>query len=122
MPERPVDDEREHRITYEIIVDANGPEEQAMGWHYYLDESLQFPFRARCIAERAISPLRIRDEVEVVGMAPEEDCLHDMIVLAKWEDRTFGVHLSQLEGIAVDEETRQAIGDWQYWVARGYEL
>jgi hypothetical protein len=25
--------EREERITMEIIVDANGPEEQAMGWY-----------------------------------------------------------------------------------------
>jgi hypothetical protein len=32
------------------------------------------------------------------------------------------VPLSQLEGVAVDEHTRQAIEDWQYWVARGYEL
>jgi Calcium binding len=30
--------------------------------------------------------------------------------------------LSQLEGMAVDDETRQAIEDWHYWVARGYEL
>jgi hypothetical protein len=28
----------------------------------------------------------------------------------------------QLEGIQVDEETRQAIEDWHYWVNRGYEL
>jgi hypothetical protein len=24
--------------------------------------------------------------------------------------------------VAVDEPTRQAIEDWQYWVAQGYEL
>ncbi len=30
------DKEREERITMEIIVDAYGPEEQAMGWYYYL--------------------------------------------------------------------------------------
>jgi len=27
-----------------------------------------------------------------------------------------------LEGVQVDEETQQAIEDWQYWVGRGYEL
>ena len=26
---------------------------------------------ARCVAERAISPLRVGDEVEVVGMVPQ---------------------------------------------------
>ena len=29
--------DREERIEMEIIVDAYGPEEQAMGWYYYLD-------------------------------------------------------------------------------------
>jgi hypothetical protein len=28
----------------------------------------------------------------------------------------------QLEGIGVDEETRQAIEDWHYWVNQGYKL
>jgi hypothetical protein len=28
----------------------------------------------------------------------------------------------QLEGVAVDDHSRQVIEDWQYWVAQGYEL
>ena len=44
------DKTREERISMEIIVDANGPEEQAMGWYYYLEEKLQFPFTALCRA------------------------------------------------------------------------
>jgi hypothetical protein len=31
---------REDRIYNDIIVDANGPEEQAMGWYYYLDDKI----------------------------------------------------------------------------------
>ena len=34
--------ERENRIEMEIIVDAFGPEEQAMGWYYYLEEKLHY--------------------------------------------------------------------------------
>ena len=113
---------REERIQDEIVVDAYGPEEQAMGWYYYLEENLQFPFRARCVAERAISPLRPGDEVEVVGLPPEEECQHEMFVQMRWERRTLAVPLSQLEGIAVDAQTQQAIEDWHYWVNRGYEL
>jgi len=30
--------ERENRIAEEIIVDAYGPEEQAMGWYYWIDQ------------------------------------------------------------------------------------
>ena len=36
--------------------------------------------------------------------------------------RDLAVPLAQLEGIGVDEETQEAIEDWHYWVARGYEF
>ena len=49
---------RENRISDEVIVDAYGPEEQAMGWYYYLDNKIRFPFRAKCIASKTGSPLR----------------------------------------------------------------
>src|SRR5438874_9517852 len=103
------DEEREQRIEMEIIADAYGPEEQAMGWYNYLADTLHFPFSARCVARRATSPLEPGDEVEVVGMAPEEECEHDMFVLIQWRPRPLAVPLMQLEGIEVDEETQQAI-------------
>lgn len=120
MAPMPKDTEREERIHAEIIVDAYGGDEQAMGWYYYLEGMLQFPFLARCVAERAISPLRVGDEVAVVGLAPEEECQHEMFVEMPWEQRTLAVPLSQLEGVAADTPTRQAIDDWRYWVKQGY--
>ncbi len=122
MAGRSKDEEREERISMEIIVDAYGPEEQALGWYTYLSENLQFPFSARCIAKRAISPLKVGDEVKVVKMAPDEECEHDMFVMIKWKNLQFGVPLMQLEGVKVDEETQQAIEDWHYWVEQGSEL
>jgi hypothetical protein len=112
---------RERRITDEIIVDAYGPEEQAMGWYYYLDAKLRFPFPAKCIAERVISPLNIGQKVEVVGMAPEAECEHEMFVEIPWNGRRLGVPLAQLKPAAkVDKDTRQAVADWHYWVDQGY--
>ncbi len=122
MDEMARDDEREERITMEIMVDAYSPEEQALGWYYYLDEKLHVPFTAKCIVQRATSPLRVGDEVDIVGMPPEEECEHEMFVLTRWERGTLAVPLSQLEGVVVDAETQQAIEDWHYWVDRGYEL
>ncbi len=122
MIRRAKDDEREERINMEIIVDAYGPEEQAAAWYNYLSDTLQIPFSARCIVSRATSPLEPGDEVEVVGMAQEEECEHDMFVLIQWKPRQLAVPFMQLEGIQVDEETQQAIEDWHYWVNRGYEL
>ena len=116
------DEAREERIAMEIIVDAYGPEEQAMGWYNYLSDTLQFPFTARCTAHRAISPLEPGDEVEVLGIAPDEECEHDMFVLVRWQGRKMAVPLSQLAVIDPDESIEEAIGDWHYWVARGYIL
>ena len=48
---------REERIQNEIIVDAYGPEEQALGWYYSLENQITFPFRARCTASRVVSLL-----------------------------------------------------------------
>lgn len=123
MPRIEKDEDREYRIDMEIIVDTyNNEEERAMGWYYYLDDKLCFPFRARCIAERRISPLKMGEEVQVLGMIPEDDCLHEMFVELRWSERTFGVPLSQLEAIEADSETQEAIEDWHYWVARGYRF
>jgi hypothetical protein len=122
MPRPARDEEREQRIAMEIIVDAYSADEQAMGWYVYLEQHLQFPFLAKCIAQRAISPLQVGDEVEITGMAPEEECEHEMFVLTRWDRGDLAVPLSQLEGLVVDEQTRRAIDDWHYWVARGHEL
>jgi len=83
---------------------------------------LQFPFTARCIARRATSPLEVGDEVEVVGMPLECECEHDMFVLIRWRPHELAVPLQQIEGIHVDEQIKQAIEDWNYWVNQGYQL
>ena len=111
---------REDRIHSEVIVDAYGPEECAMGWYYYLDNQLQFPFPARCIVANIVSPLSKGETVEVLRMAPEESCSTDMLVLIRWQRRKLAVPLSQLAAIDVDQSTADAISDWHYWVAHGY--
>jgi len=115
--------EREARMMMEIIVDAYGPEEQAMGWYYYLEEKLQFPFTAVCNGKRAISPLHLKDEVGVIGMAPEEECEKEMFVTIRWERDALAVPLSQLTPISeTATETKQAVEDWHYWVKMGYQF
>ena len=114
------DSVREDRIHNEAIVDANGPEEQVMGWYYYLDDKIRFPFRAKCITPKVVSPLRKGETVEVRRMAPEDVCSADMLVLIRWQGRTMAVPLSQLIAVDADDSTAEAIGDWHYWVAQGY--
>lgn len=112
---------REERIHNEAIVDAR-PEEQAMGWYYYLENKIRFPFRARCIASKITSPLREGEMVEVRRLAPEDSCARDMLVLIRWQGRRLAVPLAQLMPVAAEELTEEAVSDWHYWVSRSYSF
>lgn len=114
-------EEREERIHSEAIVDAYGAGEQAMGWFYYLADSITFPFKARCIQEIRKSPLKLNEVVTAIDMVSDDDS-YEMLVEIEFQGRTMGVPLEQLDPISVDEQTRQVIEDWHYWVARGYEF
>src|ERR1035438_1655638 len=109
MAKKP-DKVREHRIIMEIVVDADGPEERAMGWHCYFENNLT-PFTATCTKERSISPLQKGDEVEVTGVADSDECQHEMFVMIRDErKRGLAVPLAQLKpGSDADEATRQAV-------------
>lgn len=113
---------REDRIEQDIVVDAYGEEERAMGWYCYLENKLQFPFRAKCAVARKVSPLKKGEKVEVIGMAPEDDCMHTMMVLIRFADRTLGVPLDQLEAVTGGKAVREAMADWRYWCAMGYQF
>lgn len=121
--DRKRDEEIEERITMEIVVDAYNEDERAMGWYNYLEDKLQFSFTATCTARRSISPLKVKDEVEVIGIAEESECEREIFVLMRWEKDGLAVPLSQLKPISdTDEETKQAADDWHYWVDMGYEF
>ena len=118
MLKRPREEEREQRLQWEIVPDAHDAEEQAAGWWAYLEDTVHFPFRTRCRAERASSPLRLNEEVEVMGLASDE---HEVLVEVRWSGRALTIPLVQLEVLDADTPTRQAIEDWHYWVERGYQ-
>jgi hypothetical protein len=116
MTER--DEERDERIEMRIIVDAYTQDEQAMGWHIYLEETMDFPFEARCIDEQEVSPLKEGETVRVIGKPSPEPSLRQQFVTIEWNDREFGVPLSQLEPIEASDDTEQAVADWHYWLER----
>ena len=89
---------------------------------YYLDDRLTFPFQAKCSATRVTSPLETGETVEVLEMAPEDACDHEMLVMIRWQSRTLAVPLSHLTPLTGGEAVEEAAGDWRYWVERGYEF
>jgi calcium binding protein len=118
LKKRKKDPTREDRIHNQAIVDAYGSEESAMGWYYYLENQLRFPFEARCPVSKVVSPLSKGETVQVLRMAPEEVCSADILVVVRRHGRSMAVPLSQLAAVNVDESTANAIGDWHYWSRR----
>jgi len=117
------DSVREERIYNEIIVDAYDSEERANGWYYYLEDVMTFPFKAECITADKRSLLKVGEQVEALTILPIDDnSIMEMYVEISWNDRQFGVPLKQLKPIDVDEETKEAIADWQYWKKCGFEF
>ncbi len=52
----------------------------------------------------------------------DKECHHEIFVLMRWERDGLAVPLAQLTIAYADDETRQAAGDWLYWVDRGYRF
>ncbi|MDR1493845.1 MAG: calcium-binding protein [Planctomycetaceae bacterium] len=117
------DSVRWNRIEDEIIVDAYGPEEQMSGWYYSIGDHIdENHVCCRCRKTRSMSPLKVGEEVDVLEIAPFEDCLSEMFVYIQWNDRKLAVPLEQLEPISGDPKAIEVIEDWLYWCLMGYEF
>ena len=116
MAMTPHDDDREQRISNEIIVDAYNGSEECMGWYCYLEDNLTVPFDA----------VWNDNQVQVVGMSDEEECDREMRVDVAYTEGSlkddFSVPLAEIAPGEVDETTAEAVADWKYWVERGYEF
>ncbi|MEM0964755.1 MAG: calcium-binding protein [Verrucomicrobiota bacterium] len=116
------DQEREERITYKIIVDCYNELEVAMGWYYYLQDNLNFPFDARISGSSQYNTLPENETVTVVSMADEEDCENSMWVTIKTRDGEIIMPLEQIEPINSSGKTSEAVNDWLYWLDQDYQF
>jgi len=116
------DPAREQRIGYEIVVDAYDSNERAIGWYCSLEDTIENKVRCRCRKTCSMSPLTVGDEVDVLEMAPQDDCEREMLVFVQWNDRKLAVPLEQLEPISGDPKAIEIIEDWLYWCLMGYEF
>ena len=64
----------------------------------------------------------MESKCKVLGMAPEEECESEMFVWIERDGSRIAVPLAQLRPLSKDIETQEAVGDWLYWVDRGYQM
>jgi hypothetical protein len=69
-----------------------------------------------------MSPLKVGQEVDVLEVAPADDCESEMFVFVQWNDRKLAVPLEQLEPISGDPKAIEIVEDWLYWCLMGYEF
>jgi hypothetical protein len=79
------------------VVDAYGPEEQAMGWYYYLEDKIRSPFGPGASFPKWYQ--RSEKKGETVKVRSEEACSSDMLVVIRWQSRDMAVPLSQLTAL-----------------------
>lgn len=119
------DDAREERIAMEAIVDCYDEYEQAMGWYYYLEDRINFPFQAKWVSRQKPEGRDVR----VLEMSPEDECSSDMFVEVLYQEGeledVFSARLSDIQPLdteSLTEEAIEAIGDWHYWIESGYQF
>lgn len=119
MDRIPEDEAMEHKIHYEIVVDAHSDDEVKMSWYYHLHDNMQFPFEAYYRFKQRDGAFKKR-KVQVLEMSSEEMAGDHMSVGIAYDEDVFYVPLLDLEDNDADEETLETINDWRYWNERGY--
>ena len=107
------DEEREHRILYDIVVDAYDEYEQNMGWYYYFEENLNFPIPI-------IAKLRNRKgfektHVEIVSITSEGNAPIRLGICESNSDRIISIKLEDVISANTTDENLQILNDWLYW-------
>ncbi len=117
----PLNPRIEELITMEIVVDAYDSEERAMGWYYYFEDTLGFPFTARCRKKKRTNHLTAGKTHTVVSMAEVGECDHDMYVIIQEGGDELAVNLDQISPTKnSSQDTLLAVEAWHYWKDRGY--
>ena len=110
------DEEREHRILYEVIVDAYDDEEQAMGWYYYMAENLAFPIKAKVEMPMRGGKLEVKD-INIVEIDPksEEGRAIRLGIVEGKSERVQYLSPEHIVSLKTSDENLEIINDWLYW-------
>ena len=115
MP-RTLDPTREHRILYEVIVDAYDEEEQAMGWYYYMADNLEFPIEATVRfalkgGQSEVKPAQIVD----VDSKSERGSAIRLGIVEPGNERVQYISPEDIVRLDTTPENLEIINDWLYW-------
>ena len=109
-------DEIQHKIDYEIIVDCYDEYEVSMGWYYYMEETLKFPFKAKAKLKKVDGSVKLT-EIQVTGLAADEEGFmgndFDLEILVG--GYATDIAYTKLSDIKADDQSLEAFAIWKYW-------
>lgn len=110
-------EEIQNKIDYEIIVDCYDEYEVSMGWYYYMEETLEFPFTATAQVKKRDGSLEKR-EVIITGLASDEEGFlsRDFNLEMENGELLVSIAYSKLSQIKASTPTLEAFQIWNYWV------
>ena len=120
MGKKKNDISRKDRIEDEVIVDCYDEYEVAMGWFYYLDDNLKFPFKATVLGDIKISSLQEGDSItvtEFINSDEDDVSIYNFVATVGIEkdEHIYDIPLVNIKGVDCDDDTGNAIEDWRYW-------
>ena len=82
-----------------------------MGWYYYLDDKVSFPFSAECVTADKRSPLELSERVSAIKMSGEDICSNEMYIDVTWSGKVLAISLAKINPLDADDDTVEAVGD-----------
>ena len=53
-------------------------------------------------------------------MSGEDICSNEMYIDVTWSGKVLAISLAKINPLDTDDDTAEAVGDWHYWLKRGY--
>jgi len=105
-------EEIEKIIDYQIVVDCYTEEEVNVGWAIFMEENLNFPFKAEYLEKR--SGRNQWRTVNVINNETDETNFEgdDFYVEIEFDEIFISVSLDELRNIKADKDTMKAIEVW----------
>ncbi len=104
----------DHIITYEVVVDCYDDHEVYMGWAIYMGDNINYPFEAEYEVKKKSGEYEWK-KVMVVGSETDDSNFSggNYYVEIEINDMVIPANLDKLRNLKADEETMKTLQVWQ---------
>lgn len=113
-------DEQDKRIEKILTdIDEDDQTEKMKAWSGYLEDNLEFPFKAEISEPQEGGFLKTGNRLEVTGIESFDD-VYGIIVSVIYKERKYSLPLCDLEAVDRDYENFTLVDDYSVWFANSF--